>query len=62
MSAERQPIETAEAASFLNSPALVVARPELPQDVRDLVFAYMRISAPDVRRAALRAVRAMGQP
>jgi hypothetical protein len=62
MIAERQPVESAEAASFMNSPTTALARPELPQDVRDLVFAYMRIGAPGVRRAALRAVQAMARP
>ena len=62
MSAQPQPVEVAEAVRVMTSPAPVAAASELPMDVRDLVFAYLRISSPEVRRAALRAVRAMAQP
>lgn len=36
-------------------------RRELPNEVWDLVFAYLRIESPELRRAALRAVRAIAQ-
>lgn len=34
---------------------------DLPDDLKDLVFCYLRISSPELRAAALRAVRAMAK-
>jgi hypothetical protein len=39
-----------------------VTPPELPADVKDLIYAYLRIRSVELRSAALRAVRAIGQP
>jgi hypothetical protein len=45
----------------LDAASLPVVTRELPDDIKDLVFAYLRIRSPELRRAAVRAVRAISQ-